>query len=231
MHYARIGAQIDSQDIVIITAAWRRYAGSSRGREARRHHCGGVATYPRFLQIAENLGVKVLEVPMHPRDGLSIEALRELLGGRSGQGIRACMVTPNFSNPTGASIPEARKRELVRLCREADIAVIEDDIYGDLPHEGHAPALQGLRYRRPGAAASFSRRWRRARESFHRTWSLPRYGAPSATLSGATAGCAGYPRLISPVAGTSATCGACACAARNRSVAFQKMCRLRSPQV
>ena len=41
-------------------------------------------TYFGFLQIAENLGVKVLEVPMHPRDGLSIESLRDLLGGRSG---------------------------------------------------------------------------------------------------------------------------------------------------
>jgi len=96
-------------------------------------------TYFGFLQTAENLGVKVLEVPMHPRDGLVIESLRELLGTRAGQSVRACMVTPNFSNPTGASMPDARKQELVQLCREADIALIEDDIYGDLPHAGARP--------------------------------------------------------------------------------------------
>src|SRR5690606_22899038 len=33
----------------------------------------------------------------------------------------------------------ARKRELVRLCREADIALIEDDIYGDLALDGSRP--------------------------------------------------------------------------------------------
>jgi DNA-binding transcriptional MocR family regulator len=96
-------------------------------------------TYFGFLQLAENLGLKVLEVPVHPRDGLQIPALRELLGSRAGRGVRACMTIANFSNPAGGMLPEARKRELVKLCREADIALIEDDIYGDLPLEGPRP--------------------------------------------------------------------------------------------
>jgi DNA-binding transcriptional MocR family regulator len=96
-------------------------------------------TYFGFLQLVESLGVKVLEVPVHPRDGLSIAALRELLASRAGRGVRACMAIPNFSNPTGGALSEIGKRELVRLCREADIALIEDDIYGDLSLDGGRP--------------------------------------------------------------------------------------------
>jgi DNA-binding transcriptional MocR family regulator len=139
-HYARIGAQIDSQDIVITNGCMEALALAVRAVASPGDTIAVESpTYFGFLQIAENLGVKVLEVPMHPRDGLSIEALRALLGGRAGQAVRACMVTPNFSNPTGAFIPEERKQELVRLCRDADIALIEDDIYGDLPHDGPRP--------------------------------------------------------------------------------------------
>ncbi len=49
------------------------------------------------------------------------------------------MTIPNFSNPTGASLSLRRKRELVTLCRDADIALIEDDIYGELQHQGPRP--------------------------------------------------------------------------------------------
>ena len=78
-------------------------------------------------------------MPSHPREGVSIEALQELLAGRAGRTVRACMVIPNFSNPTGSAMPMARKRQLLRLCQAADIALIEDDVYGDLPHNGPRP--------------------------------------------------------------------------------------------
>ena len=49
------------------------------------------------------------------------------------------MVIANYSNPTGSAMPDARKRALVKLCREADIALIEDDIYGDLCFSAERP--------------------------------------------------------------------------------------------
>jgi DNA-binding transcriptional MocR family regulator len=139
-HYARIGMRLDTQEMIItggcmeaMTLALRAVTrpGDTIAVES--------PTYFGFLQLAESLGVKVLEVPVHPRDGLSIAALRELLAARAGQGVRACVTIANFSNPTGCLLPEPRKRELVRLCREADIALIEDDIYGDLPLKGPRP--------------------------------------------------------------------------------------------
>ncbi len=86
-------------------------------------------TYYGFLQAIEMLGLKALELPTHPRDGISLEALRNALDEHA---IRACLVISNFNNPTGSCIPDDRKRELAELLAERDIPLIEDDISGDL---------------------------------------------------------------------------------------------------
>jgi DNA-binding transcriptional MocR family regulator len=139
-HYARIGARLAADDIVVTNGCMEALA-LAVSAVARPGETIAVEspTYFGFLQVAENLGVKVLEIPSHPRDGLSLEALAELLAGRAGRSVRACMVIANYSNPTGSALPDARKRALVKLCREADIALIEDDIYGDLPLAGPRP--------------------------------------------------------------------------------------------
>jgi DNA-binding transcriptional MocR family regulator len=139
-HYARVGMRLDADEVIVTNGCMEAMALAMRA-VARPGDIIAVEspTYFGFLQLAESLGLKVLEVPVHPRDGLSIDALRDLLGSRAGRSVRACMTIPNFSNPTGGMLPLARKRELVQLCREADIALIEDDIYGDLPLEGPRP--------------------------------------------------------------------------------------------
>ncbi len=139
-HYAHVGMALPADDLVITNGCMEALTLALRA-VARPGDTIAIESpvYFGFLQLAESLGVKLLEVPMHPRDGLSVEALRELLGGRSGQGVRACLTIANFSNPGGSLMPESRKRQLVALCREADIALIEDDIYGDLAHDGSRP--------------------------------------------------------------------------------------------
>ncbi|MCW5626720.1 MAG: PLP-dependent aminotransferase family protein, partial [Burkholderiales bacterium] len=87
-------------------------------------------TYFGLLQIAESLGLKVLEIPTSPRHGMSVEAL-DLATRRPGA-IAAVVVTPTISNPLGSVMPDAAKRRLVALMAERDIPVIEDDVYGDL---------------------------------------------------------------------------------------------------
>ncbi len=46
--------------------------------------------------------------------------------------VRACIVLPNFINPLGFCMSDQHKRELVGLADRFDIALIEDDVYGDL---------------------------------------------------------------------------------------------------
>jgi len=139
-HYAHVGVALAAEDLIItngcmeaITLALRTVTrpGDTVAVES--------PTYFGLLQIAESLGIKLLEIPSHPGTGLSIEALAAVLGGRSGRLVRACVVTPSFSNPNGSSIPPERRRELVRLCETADLVLVEDDIYGDLQFEGARP--------------------------------------------------------------------------------------------
>jgi DNA-binding transcriptional MocR family regulator len=85
--------------------------------------------YYLMLQLLETLGLKALEIPTDPHSGLSIEALD--LATRQGK-VAACLLVPNASNPLGSIMPDEHKRRLARLSAERDLAVIEDDIYGDL---------------------------------------------------------------------------------------------------
>lgn len=101
-------------------------------------------TYYSFLQLIETLGLRALEIPCTPRAGISLEALRYALENTR---VSACLVIPNFSNPLGGQMPEARKRELVELLREHGVPLIEDDIHAELAFADH----------RPGAAKAHDR--------------------------------------------------------------------------
>ena len=83
--------------------------------------------------------MKALEIATDPAQGLSVEALALALDARGGQRIRACVLVSSYSNPLGATLPAERKRQLLDLCRRHDIALIEDDLYGELNHAGARP--------------------------------------------------------------------------------------------
>lgn len=86
-------------------------------------------TYYGILQTIESLGMKALEIPTHPRDGISLEALDSALKRHK---VKACLLLPNFNNPLGSCMPDRNKKELVGMLARRRIPLIEDDIYGDL---------------------------------------------------------------------------------------------------
>jgi DNA-binding transcriptional MocR family regulator len=86
-------------------------------------------TFYGCLQAAQRLGLNVVEIPMHPTEGLDIEALKAAIASFP---IRACWFMTTLQHPTGASLSLARKRELVRLLATHDIPLIEDDAYAEL---------------------------------------------------------------------------------------------------
>jgi DNA-binding transcriptional MocR family regulator len=94
-------------------------------------------TYFSLLQTLESLGMNVLEIPTHPREGISIEALE--LATRERGSVQAIVVMPNFQNPLGSLMSDERKQQLLALAIERDIPIIEDDVYGDLHHEMPRP--------------------------------------------------------------------------------------------
>ncbi len=89
-------------------------------------------SYYGMMQVAEQLGLNVLELPTHPRDGLDLDALQQALEKKR---IDACLFMPSYNNPLGSCMPRNRRRQMVQMLNEAGVALIEDDIYGDLSYD------------------------------------------------------------------------------------------------
>ncbi len=81
------------------------------------------------LQTLEVHGIRALEIPTHPRDGISLSALEFALEHNA---IRAVLVISNFSNPLGSHIPDEKKKDLVELVARYDIPLIENDVSGEV---------------------------------------------------------------------------------------------------
>jgi DNA-binding transcriptional MocR family regulator len=96
-------------------------------------------TYFHLLQSIESLGMKALEIPSHPRTGISLEALDFATQTRGA--VKACVLLPNFPNPGGSLMPEEHKRQVVQMMSERGIALIESDIYGELYFGEQRPSV------------------------------------------------------------------------------------------
>ncbi|MCV6586610.1 MAG: PLP-dependent aminotransferase family protein [Marinibacterium sp.] len=92
-------------------------------------------TYPGFLSIARQMGLRVVPVPMNAT-GLDPAALEEICRTER---PRLLYTTPTLHNPTGATMPEAQRRAIAGVVRAHDLAVIEDDAYGVVAPEAPPP--------------------------------------------------------------------------------------------
>ncbi|WP_314324925.1 PLP-dependent aminotransferase family protein [Comamonas aquatica] len=71
-------------------------------------------------------------------EGMLVEDFAAKVGTGADK-ARIAYVLPNFQNPTGRTMSEARRQALVEKAQELDIPLIEDNPYGDLWYEGEPP--------------------------------------------------------------------------------------------
>lgn len=81
------------------------------------------------LQALERLGLKAIEVPTHPREGVDLNALANAIEQHQ---PKACWLMTNFQNPLGSQMPDEKKRALVELITRYELPLIEDDVYAEL---------------------------------------------------------------------------------------------------
>ncbi|MDO8654229.1 MAG: PLP-dependent aminotransferase family protein [Undibacterium sp.] len=140
-HLASFGVDLQVQDLLITNGSTE--ALSVALRAVAQPGDAVIVESPVYfglLQMIENLGLKAIEVPCVPGAGISLEALDYALEHQAGaQGIRAIVAMPNFQNPLGSAMTEKNKRRLLKLVEQYDIALIEDDVFGDLSHEFERP--------------------------------------------------------------------------------------------
>jgi 2-aminoadipate transaminase len=94
-------------------------------------------TYLGALQAWNAYGAQYIAVPIDD-EGMRVEQLEKALQ----RNPKFIYVLPNFQNPAGVTLPEERRRELVRLADQYGVPIVEDDPYGKLRYEGeHVPPV------------------------------------------------------------------------------------------
>jgi aspartate/methionine/tyrosine aminotransferase len=117
--------------------AWRALAGpGDRGVSL-------VPTYQQHVSIPESLGAEVIRLPLGPEDGFlpDMDALKAALAPGA-----AVLAFTNPNNPTGALMPEAMLREVVRVAEAAGATVLADEVYRGTAQagDGRGPSVAEL---------------------------------------------------------------------------------------
>ncbi|MBU2967314.1 PLP-dependent aminotransferase family protein [Amphritea sp. 2_MG-2023] len=98
-------------------------------------------TYYGFLSLLEVLGLQALEIPCDPVNGLSVDEFTKALRKFD---VTACLLCSTVSNPTGATIPVKKKRELAELACRHDFMIIEDATFADLHFNGETLSIKSF---------------------------------------------------------------------------------------
>jgi DNA-binding transcriptional MocR family regulator len=97
--------------------------------------------YTGLKNLLAGMGVQLAGIPVGP-DGMDLADLHRVL---ERDRPRMIVVTSNFQNPTGATMPLAARRGLIEAARAAGVPVIENDAYGELRYSGDpVPAIKQL---------------------------------------------------------------------------------------
>jgi len=98
-------------------------------------------TYVDAIHIFRDHQLELRSIPMD-EDGLITSELEEQLARLQVSGTFPSILytIPNFHNPTGITLSEARRLEMIRLAHRYGSLIVEDDVYRDLSFEGTVPA-------------------------------------------------------------------------------------------
>jgi 2-aminoadipate transaminase len=97
--------------------------------------------YLGVRNVFERAGARLIGVPVGA-NGLDLEALERVIAREHPSLL---VVTSNFQNPTGATLPLAARKTLLRITHRAGVIVVENDIYGALAYSGDpVPTLKRL---------------------------------------------------------------------------------------
>jgi len=93
-------------------------------------------TYFGALSVARSLGLRPVPVPLDAQ-GIRADLLEAAFAST---GARALYLQPAFSNPSGGTLYEQRRKDVLQLAERAGAFVIEDDYARDLAFGSAPPA-------------------------------------------------------------------------------------------
>jgi 2-aminoadipate transaminase len=103
-------------------------------------------TYPGAVPVFVSYQADVVQIELDEH-GMRVDVLEAELERleREGRVPKFIYTVPSFQNPAGVTLALERRRELVRIARERELLVLEDNPYGLLRYEGERlPTLYSL---------------------------------------------------------------------------------------
>jgi 2-aminoadipate transaminase len=99
-------------------------------------------TYLAAISAFRAYGCKFIEIATDEY-GMDMEAVENVLKGT--KGVKLIYVIPTFQNPTGKTWNIEKRKKLAELSAKYNVAVIEDNPYGELRFEGeHLPSVKSF---------------------------------------------------------------------------------------
>jgi 2-aminoadipate transaminase len=116
--------------------------------------------YVGTIRVFKQHGLELVPVALDDQ-GMRMDALEQVLARQQAIGRLPAFIytTASYQNPTGTTMPRARRERLIELARTYQIRIVEDDTYADVSFEAQTePAVYTLA--QPGEVmylASFSK--------------------------------------------------------------------------
>ncbi len=94
-------------------------------------------TFPGSISAMEAAGARMVGVPMDD-EGMDPDALKAILEEliAKKEPVKFLYVIPEFQNPSGRTMPLERRRDIVRIAKEFDLPIMEDQPYRELRFNG-----------------------------------------------------------------------------------------------
>jgi len=97
----------------------------------------GLPSYLGGLNAFANYGAVLKGIPLDDhgmRPDLLEKSITDLR--KEGKSIKFIYIIPDFQNPTGVTLPRARRLEIIRIAERHDLLIVEDSPYRDVRFEG-----------------------------------------------------------------------------------------------
>ena len=138
--YREMGLDITKENLVITTASQQSL--DFLGRVFINKGDKVIVEFPSYLgalQAFNAFGASPIGIPSdeHGMDPKLLEAkLAELAA--NGEQVKFMYIIPDFQNPSGVTMPEFRRKEIIEIAHKYNVLIVEDSPYRELRFEGEA---------------------------------------------------------------------------------------------
>ncbi len=138
--YQEMGLKITKENLVITTASQQSL--DFLGRVFINKGDKVIVEFPSYLgalQAFNAFGASPIGIPSdeHGMDPKLLEAkLAELAA--NGEQVKFMYIIPDFQNPSGVTMPEFRRKEIIEIAHKYHVLIVEDSPYRELRFEGEA---------------------------------------------------------------------------------------------